>query len=137
MNHKIRLGPIAIFLAVIAVVLTSLATLTVATSRADMVLAERFAEVTAIRYELDAEGERFLAEANEKLAAGRSDPVKMPEGEVTSSDGSLSYELEKDGYVLKVTLEEDPASKTYKATQWKINKIWAGDDSLDDIWPGM
>ena len=56
MNHKIRLGPIAIFLAVIAVVLTSLATLTVATSRADMVLAERFAEVTAIRYELNAEG---------------------------------------------------------------------------------
>ena len=49
MQHKIRLGPIAVFLAVVTVVLTTLAILTTATTNADKVLAERFAEVTQTR----------------------------------------------------------------------------------------
>ena len=66
MKHRIRLGPIAIFLAVIAAVVATLAMLTFATSRADMALAERFAAVTAIRYELDEEGNRFLQAVEEE-----------------------------------------------------------------------
>ena len=69
MSHKIRLGPIAVFLAVITAVLATLAILTVSTARADAVLAERFAQVTKLRYELEAEGSRFLAEADALFAA--------------------------------------------------------------------
>ena len=39
MNHKMRLGPIAIFLVVVAIILTTLATLTLATTNADKVMA--------------------------------------------------------------------------------------------------
>ena len=63
--HKIRLGPIAIFLVVVAIILTTLATLTLATTNADKVMAERFASVTAVRYELEAQGQQFLKDYGE------------------------------------------------------------------------
>ena len=71
MSHKIRLGPIAVFLAVVAVVLTTLAILTTATSNADRLMAERFARVTQIRYELEDEGNQYLMEVDEQAMKGR------------------------------------------------------------------
>ena len=56
-----RLGPIAIFFTIVAAVLATLAIHAVSTSRADVVLAERFAQTTSIRYALEADGNRFLA----------------------------------------------------------------------------
>ena len=76
MGTKIRLGPIAVFLTIIAAVLASLAMLTVATSRADARLAERYADVTKLRYELEADGSRFVKEAEEY----RAGLVALPEG---------------------------------------------------------
>ena len=72
MSRKIRLGPIAVFLAVVAVVLATLAVLTTATTNADKVLAERFAGVTQSRYALEAEGEKFLQQYDEQAKSGSS-----------------------------------------------------------------
>ena len=49
MSHKIRLGPIAVFLAIVAIVLSVMAVLSTATTHADRVMAERFAEMTQQR----------------------------------------------------------------------------------------
>ena len=80
--HKIRLGPIAIFLVVVAIILTTLATLTLATTNADKVMAERCASVTAVRYELEAQVQQFLKDYGEQAAAGA----------VTEADRSRTFE---------------------------------------------
>lgn len=141
MDHKIRLGPIAVFLAVIAAVVATLAILTFATSRADAALAERFAAVTAIRYELDEEGGRFLQAVEEAAEPGDADGMSSPEGknlsgDISALDGSgWKYYTEKDGYAL--TVEVVPAeSESWQIRKWKINKLWEGDDPFEDLWLG-
>ena len=162
MNHKIRLGPVAAFLAVIAAVVATLAMLTFATSRADAARAERFAAVTAIRYELEKEGNRFLQAAEESAVpaeepAGQGAEIRPGDGTdlsgtVSSLDGGWKYYTEKDGYALTVEIvpagekaaavsEEAGADPEIRAggweiKEWKISKLWEVDDPFDDLWLG-
>ena len=132
MKHRIRLGPIAIFLAVIAAVVATLAMLTFATSRADMALAERFAAVTAIRYELDEEGNRFLQAVEEtsgKMAEGSGETTAL-------AGGGWKYYTEKEGYALTVEVVPAGSESGWQVTKWKINKLWEGDDPFEDLWLG-
>ena len=66
----IKLGPLALLLTVISICLTVLAILTFTTARADMALAEKYADTIRLRYELEAEGQSFLAEADAAAAEG-------------------------------------------------------------------
>ena len=125
MSRKIRLGPIAVFLAVVAVVLSTLAVLTVATTNADKVLADRFAGATQTSYALEAEGERFLQQYDEKVAGGSA---------VSAAD--RTKEIEKDGYTLKITVTEPDASGSWDVTEWKVIKDWNADDPYQNIWQG-
>ena len=132
MKHRIRLGPIAIFLAVIAAVVATLAMLTFATSRADMALAERFAAVTAIRYELDEEGNRFLQAVEEtsgKAAEGSGETTAL-------AGGGWKYYTEKEGYALTVEVVPAGSESGWQVTKWKINKLWEGADPFEDLWLG-
>ena len=124
MNHKLRLGPIAIFLVVVAIILTTLATLTLATTNADKVMAERFAAVTANRYELEAEGQQFLRDFDEKAAAGT----------VTEQDRQTKIEL--DSYTLEIRVSEPDANGDYKIEKWDLKKNWKADDPFTHIWKG-
>ena len=56
----VKLGPLALLLTVISICLTTLAVLTFTTARADRSLAEKYADTVAVRYGLEAEGQRFL-----------------------------------------------------------------------------
>lgn len=135
MNHRIRLGPIAVFLAVVTVVLSTLAVLTVSTVHADRVMAERFASVTRTRYELEAEGNNFLKEFSETAARG-GDPASI-EGVEAGSNGRYSYSVERDGYRLEVTLSPLDAQGHYTVTGWKIHKIWNSEDPMNNVWKGQ
>ena len=126
MSHKIRLGPIAIFLAVVAVVLSTMVVLTTATTRADRVMAERFASVTQQRYALEAQGERFLQQLNEQSAAGGID-LDVLGAEVSGSD--ITKVLEENGYRMTVTVSAD-ASGGYTV------KEWSADNPYQNIWKG-
>ena len=132
MNHKIRLGPIAVFLTVIAAVVATLAMLTFATSRADAALADRFARVTAIRYSLEEDGNRFLQAADAALKGSGS---ALPEGSVQTEDG-LSYYTEREGYALSIKLAENEEGAGYDVTKWKITKLWEAEDPFADLWLG-
>ena len=156
MNHKIRLGPIAVFLTVIAAVLATLAILTVATSRADAVLAERFAQVTQIRYDLEKDGNRFLQALDSALmeddpagdtgerenSGGFSEALlgRLPEGTELTEEGLLRYYLEKDGYSLTLLVSagsaEGHSAELYEVTEWKIRKLWEEEDPFEDLWLG-
>ena len=133
MAHKLRLGPIAVFLTVVAIVLTTLATLTIATSRADAVLAERFATMTAIRYSLEKEGNEFLYEVTQKLENGAS--LNSISDLNRTDDGMYEYKAEKDGYELKIRLAPE-GSDSFSIEEWKITKIWNEEELSQDIWLG-
>lgn len=133
MSHKIRLGPIAVFLAVVAVVLSTLVMLTAATSNADKVLAERFASVTKLRYEIEAEGNKFIRDYDEQVKAGAPDAASLG---AEKTDGGYSRTIEKEGYSLNVEVSEPDASGAYEVTKWKLSKNWNADDPFGELWKG-
>ena len=129
MTHKTRLGPIAVFLTIVTMVVTTLALLTIATSNADRVMAGRFANITQTRYELEADGEKFLAAA----AAGNIGGI---EG-AAPAEGGFTYEQEKDGYLLEIEVTAPDADGNVDITKWKLSRIWQSDDPIENIWQGF
>ena len=132
MSHKVRLGPIAVFLAIVAVVLSTMVILTVSTTHADSVMAQRFASVISQRYALEAEGEAFLKEADEMAAAGALDAAALGAGE--SEDG-ITKTISENGYTLTVTAAPD-ASGGVTVKDWTMSKDWNADDPYQNIWKG-
>lgn len=132
MNHKTRLGPIAIFLVIVTMVITTLAVLTVATSNADVTMAKRFADITQIRYGLEAQGEEFLSYAE---SAGGSNPADHMDG-VTETGNGYEFTAEDGGYRLEVAVTRQGGSGGYEVTKWKLTKIWSASDPMNSIWPG-
>lgn len=124
MNHKIRLGPIAVFLVVVAIVLTMLSTLTLSTTNADKVMAERFASVTAIRYDLEAQGQQFLRDYAERAANG------------TVTDAERTASIEGDGYTLEIEVSAPDANGNFEIISWNLKKNWNADDPYQHIWKG-
>ena len=125
-----RLGPIAIFFTIVAAVLATLAILTVSTSRADVVLAERFANTTAIRYELEADGNRFLEAMDTDPAAAAA-----MEGVTQLENGNTQFTAEKDTYTLTVEVAPQEADG-YEVVGWKIHKEWDEGDAMGELWGG-
>ena len=115
MNHRVRLGPIAIFLMVVAIILTTLAILTISTTNADKVMAERFAAVTSVRYELEAEGQQFLRDVDEQIAEGAA-----PERTAT---------FERSGYTLDIEVSAPAADGTCANTNGRRD---SAPDTVDD-----
>lgn len=132
MTHKTRLGPIAIFLVIVTMVITTLAVLTVATSNADVIMAKRFADITQIRYGLEAQGEEFLSYVE---SADASNPADQMNG-VTDTGNGYEFTAEDGGYRLEVAVTRQDGSGRYEVTKWKLTKIWSGSDPMNSLWPG-
>lgn len=133
MTHKTRLGPVAIFLVIVVMVITTLAVLTVATSNADVTMARRYADITKLRYGLEAQGEEFLSYA--EMSGGNTDLAEHMEG-VTSTESGYEYTAENGGYRLEVAVTRPDASGQIRITKWKLTKIWNADDPMNSLWPG-
>lgn len=110
MNHvPIKLGPLALLLTVVSICLSILAILTLSTARADMALAEKYAETVQIRYALEAEGQKFLANA----------------------EPGTSQMFEKDGMRLIVALDDKG-----DVVRWTIEKQWDQSGIIGGLWTG-
>ena len=131
MNHRTRLGPLAIFLAVVVMVITTMAVLTIATSNADRTMAKRFASVTQTRYQLEADGERFISEAANAHASGGA----YASAEVT--DRGYEFYEELNGYSITVAITVPDENGKYELLEWKVSKLWNADDPVKDIWNGL
>ena len=121
----IRLGPLALLLTVISICLTILAILTFTTARADLRLAEKYAQTVRERYALEEEGQEYLAD----LHAGR---VSAPE---PGEDGVCRVELERDGYWLRIGLLDD-GQGGYEIVSWRQEKSWEQTETIDNLWSG-
>lgn len=126
MKHvPIKLGPLALLLAVISICLTTLALLNVSTAKADERLAEKFAETVQTRYALETEGQELL----ERLYAGEED------GWERRGDGTLWRSVEKDGVTLQIGLRGEGADG-YTVLNWTQKKEWEQDLHIADLWDG-
>ena len=128
MKHvPIRLGPLALLLAVISICLTILAILSFTTGQADMRLAERYAATVQERYALEAEGQEYVALVN------RGSAPESGQEEISGQLGSLVHETGE--LQLKFTLKKN-RNGSYDITAWKFIRDWEEDTSLDNIWTG-
>ena len=121
----IRLGPLALLLTVISICLTILGILTFTTARADLRLAENYAETVQSRCALERDGQEFLS----RLARGEETPGEPDENGIYRTD------LERDGFLLHIGLTPDGAGG-YDVVSWRQEKEWEQDDTIDNLWSG-
>ena len=127
-EHPIRLTPLALLLAVISICMTVLGILTYMTARADMNLAETYAQTIRSRYELEKAGETRVHELFSSPAAVSSLD--------TDEDGIHREELDNDaGLVLRIGIR--PAEDdTPVIVEWRFERGWTEDTSIGSLWDG-
>ena len=129
----VKLGPLALILAVISICLTTLAILTFTTAGADMRLAERYAGTVKERYALEKEGQEFLAEIRETV----SDPMDLyliDDLDFTENEDAVKV-LRQGDATLTITLRENDEGGI-DVVSWKQEKLWEEDDDTLGVWLG-
>ncbi len=127
-NGNIKLGPLALLLAVISICLTALAILTVSTARADLRLAEKYAQTVTLRCALEAEGQELLSELGSDPEAALADWERDAEGRCWKT-------LERDGARLTIGLARR-ADGSYEVIAWAQDKLWVQDTHIANLWNG-
>ena len=132
MTHiPIKLGPLAVLFAVISICMTTLGILAFTTARADFSLAEEYADTVRTRYELEAEGQRFLQTAARSLQEGTD--LKMLDNTETDEEGIVWRTFEKGEFGLRVGVMEE--SGTLRIVNWRLQKEWELDEDMN-LWSG-
>lgn len=132
MTHiPIKLGPLAVLFAVISICMTTLGILAFTTARADFSLAEEYADTVRTRYELEAEGQRFLQTAAQSLQEGMD--LTMLENTETDEEGIAWRTFEKGEFGLRVGVMEE--SGTLRIVNWRLQKEWELDEDMN-LWSG-
>lgn len=134
MGHtRIRLGPLALLLAVISICVTTLGILAIATANADLRIAGKYADTVKIRYELEAAGQMFLAEADGALKAGRA-LSSLPD--TVTDAGVTRKEIWRGDCRLTAGIRPDEAGRL-EIVSWRIGRIWEPEDGRGDLWNGQ
>ncbi len=121
----VKLGPLALLLTLISICLTVLSVLNFTTARADLALAERYAETVSVRYALEVRGQELLRD----LDTAGAMPPEMTE----DAQGVWRADLEKDGAHLYVGVKR--AGDGWQIVEWRQEKEWQEDTGLD-LWGG-
>ena len=122
----IKLGPLALLLTVISICLTVLSILNFTTARADLRLAEKYAETVSTRYALEVEGQELLRELQD------TDPALMDM--TRDAAGRWHADLERDGAHLRIAVKK--AGDGWQVVEWRQEKEWQEDTSLN-VWGGF
>ena len=112
----IKLGPLALLLTVISICVTTLAILTFTTARADLSLAEKYAQTVETRYALERQGQEFLRDLSE------TDPADygLMDWERDAA-GVYWTEFEQDGTSLRIGFRPDRETG-YRVLSWRQEK---------------
>ena len=128
----VKLGPMALLLTVVSICLTVLSILTFSTARADVRLAERYAEMITKRYALMDEGQQFLDDAGRLLSEKKS--LDSLEGVRADAEGTVWFEKKMDDMTLTVGIVPDGSS--YQIKKFTVTKEWSEDLDIGDLWTG-
>ncbi len=135
MGHTgIRLGPLALLLAVISICVTTLAILSIATASADLRIAGQYADMVTIRYALETEGQIFLREAGEAALSGQK-PALLPDT-VTDDTGVTWKEIWREDWKLTAGIRSDEDGEI-SVVCWRIGKAWEAGTGVENLWDGQ
>lgn len=132
----IKLGPVALLLTVITICLTVMAILSLSTAGADKAMADRFADSARVRYALEAEGQKFLQEADQTLEQGGK-LTDLPDTDPWEGGaaGSVEKTIDSEGYQLTIRLAPEGAAG-YRISGWSLEKEWEEDTNVHVWQPG-
>lgn len=134
MRHiPIRLGPLALLLAVISICMTTLGILAFTTARADLGLAQKYADTVQGRYALEYEGQDFLRLAGDAVAEGGE--LEALANTEKDEDGVIWKTVARDETSLVIGLVPDQ-DRGYNVVSWRIIKIWNADEGMGSLWDG-
>lgn len=138
MKHiPIKLGPLAILLAVISICMTVLGILSFTTARADLSLAKRYGDTVSRRYELEAEGQAFLGEVHRALEESGENQKDLTslEGVEIGEDGVIRKVMTKDSFTLTVGILPDE-KEGIRIVDWSMERSWEPNEDIGNLWPG-
>ena len=122
----IKLGPLALLLTVISICMTTLAILTFTTARADMRLAETFADTVQRRYSLEQTGQAYLEQLYHSGDL---------QGAQLDDSGIYRKDFELDGTVLHIGFRQ--TDQGYELVSWRKERRWEQDTDIGDLWTGL
>lgn len=124
-GKQIRLGSVSLLCSFILVCVAVLTVLCIATTRADWQLTSRSAEVTTQWYELQNDGQRWLAQADAALRRDGWDAARFPEGSLRQGD-AVTVTLEREGRTLTIRLEraQEGADAPWVLALWRSGTEW-------------
>ena len=127
MNHTpVKLGPLALLLTVISICLTILSILSYTTAGADDRLAQRYAQTTSQRYELEVMGQEALAEFPAGFEADSSQ---------SAEEGAVWKTIQLDDLALVIgAVPEGDGSP--RVVAWEMNREWNQDTQINNLWDG-
>lgn len=131
-TKKVRLGSISILMSVILLCVTVLAVLSLTSARADDVMAQRFADQTSAYYDLQNEGQRYLAKADEEIKKSGFDGAigaLSADGAYLDLDGNIVREIENE--TMKLTIILSSGVDGYKVEVYRTGILWEEDLTLD------
>ena len=133
MRHTpIKLGPLAILLAVVSICMATLGILAFSTARADWSLAREHADTVRVRYGLEAQGQRFLQAAAEALEKGAG--LESLEDAWMDEEGIYWHTFTEGAFGLQVGIRQGEEGDL-QVVSWKIHREWEPDEDLN-LWPG-
>lgn len=127
----IRLGPLALLLTVLSICLTTLGILAFTTARADLSLAEKYADTVRDRYAREAEGMEYLRDVREGLASGAG----AADFEERDEDGVIWKRIgdENRGLLIGLRIKED---KSLEIVSWRLENRWEEESVPGNLWSG-
>lgn len=123
----VKLGPLALLLAVISICMTTLAILVFSTGMADRSLAQKYAGTIQERYDLEAKGQAYLSGLSDDLAQGF---MLMPD-----ADGMIHEEITEGNTTLSIAIRPVGISDL-KVERWRIERKWEEDTGMGNLWDG-
>lgn len=134
-TKKVRIGSVSLLFTVILLCVVVLSVLSISTVRADRALSERTAESVSDWYELQNEGQKWLAEVDAVLREHRWRRCDrfLPKGTVRD-DLTISTELKHKGRTLQIKIRwvgRNPDGPRYKVVEWKSSVDWEEDQSMN------
>ena len=123
----VKLGPLALLLAVISICMTTLAILTFSTGMADRSLAEKYAGTVRERYDLEREGQTFLSEISDDLDQGL---FVLPD-----ADGLIHHEITEGTATLSIAIRPTGRSG-FTVADWRLERKWEEDTAMGNLWDG-
>lgn len=124
----VKLGPLALLLAVISICLAILAILTFSTARADLRLAEKYAQTASLRCSLEAKAQELLSDY------GANGPSGAPAEWERDPEGVYWRTLEQDGFRLRIGLRD--LGSDYEIVAWMQEREWTQNEHIENLWTG-